>query len=496
VTITGSQTLFFCCISPTHDTSNENDSVDGRSSIVTSAHEVNILPEPSLSEAAQIENVEIKMMDASTDKEEKEQDIKIENDSGSEKNCRYCFSGEGEFIAPCKCIGSQKWVHKECLRKWQMACQIRKSTHPWYRDQTNPEKICNVCVSKFDLDPPSYDELVRGLTGDQVVEHIQEGFMIVATIESSEESEAILLVNGQLRDHLGPWIRGVYLIIDISPGMIGMMVTAVNLTQELSEPPSNFGYYAHRFQHKKVTVKWMNSGPCEGLHGVGCLRATSREQVEEETNLNVLASMPCGLTVAGAFEAVVDICHRDWLMENRLRRWNSGNQQSISKPPLREVYACCGDGTWTRTQLIGEIARGSWGMAPFKTNDVFKVPNKPEPPAPNEIFSMLQNENRPVVPDQKMNEAFDEALDPAPFQDTAEARQHREELRKQLLERSRRSPETTSEPVPPNNEDITIAADAVDIGEEESHENIILEVSQPVVIESEDPPELNRGAEL
>merc|ERR1719285_418549 len=170
-------------------------------------------------------------------------------------------------------------------------------------------------------------------------------------------------------------------------------------------------------------------------------------------------------TVAGAFEAVVDICHRDWLMENSLR-------PLTAKPPLREVYACCGDGTWTRTQLIGEIARGSWGMAPFKTNDVFKVPNKPEPPAPDEIYTILHDENRPVLPrENNMREAFDEAMDPAPFQDTVEARQHREELRAQLLSRSVSPPAIIPKPEPADDEvHITIEADDVCVVTEESKE--------------------------
>jgi len=489
---------FLCCIYTVEETSDGNDSNNGRSTILTSTQEEKKTEPLIPTSAPKAEDVEIKDMNVTnSNKEHKQQDVKIDDDSGNEIICRYCFSGEGEFISPCKCSGSQKWVHRECLRKWQMSCLVRRSTHPWYRQQTNPEKFCNVCVSKFDPDPPNYNELVRGVTGDQVVEQIREGFLIVATIESSEQSEAILLVNEQVRNILGPWIRGVYLIIDISPGMIGQMVTAVNLTKELTRPPPHFSSFVRRFRHKKILVKWMDAGPCRGLHGVGCLRATSREQVEQETRLNILDDTPQGLTVAGAFEVVVEMCDKDWFKEKSLCWRNFENLQSISEPPLREVYACCGDGTWTRAQLIGEIARGSWGMAPFKTNDVFKVPNMAEPPAPDEIYMMLQNENRPIAPEEKMIEAFDEALDPTPFEDTAEARQHREELRKQLSARSRPSSAITSEPVSPNNEvHITIEADPVDIGAVESKENINFEPSQLVLIESEESAELTRGFDI
>ena len=46
--------------------------------------------------------------------------------------CRICFSGaeDGKLIAPCKCAGTQRYVHEECLRKWQRTCAgpVWKST--------------------------------------------------------------------------------------------------------------------------------------------------------------------------------------------------------------------------------------------------------------------------------------------------------------------------------------------------------------------------------
>lgn len=501
------------CVSSEQETNNDEETQNGTRIIFTSVHngevqlepstETSVPPEPPIpTSAPQAEEFEIKLVDDSVcGKELEEKEMKNASDDSSEKMCRYCLIGEGDLIAPCNCIGSQKWVHRECLRKWQRSCQVRKSTHPWYRDLSDPERVCNVCVSKFDLEPPKYDEIVHGLTGDQIVAQIREGFMIVATIESSEQSEAVLLVNGhfeELRNHLCPWIRAVYLIIDIYPGLRDDMVAAVNLTQELARPPPYFCDYIRRFRHKKVQIKWMDSGPCDGIHGVGCLRATSREQVEEEMSLRIMDDMPNGLTVAGAFEAVVELCHRDWLMENRLRRRTCKNLQSLPEPPMRVVYACCGDGTWTRSQLIGEIARGSWGMAAFKTNDVFKVPNKPEPPGPGQIYMRLQNENRPVEPQEnEMSWAFEEALDPVPFQDTAEARQHREQLRAQVLARSQRSPAPTSAPVLLDKEvERKIDTSAVDIDREESKDNTNLEERQPVVIESEEPPERTYGVDV
>ena len=33
-------------------------------------------------------------------------------------NCRICLEGGGHFIYPCRCGGTMKYVHEECLLKW------------------------------------------------------------------------------------------------------------------------------------------------------------------------------------------------------------------------------------------------------------------------------------------------------------------------------------------------------------------------------------------
>ncbi len=47
------------------------------------------------------------------------------------RTCRVCWEGKGElgeFISPCKCKGTIKWVHKECWRDATscIACGYRK----------------------------------------------------------------------------------------------------------------------------------------------------------------------------------------------------------------------------------------------------------------------------------------------------------------------------------------------------------------------------------
>ena len=51
--------------------------------------------------------------------------------------CRFCLGDEGDMISPCKCRGSIKWVHSECLENW------------FKNDYRNKEK-CNSCKFKYE----------------------------------------------------------------------------------------------------------------------------------------------------------------------------------------------------------------------------------------------------------------------------------------------------------------------------------------------------------
>ena len=58
--------------------------------------------------------------------------------------CRICFDDESELkklIAPCKCRGTAKYIHEECLNFW-INEQVR----------TNVEANCEVCKYKFQFE--------------------------------------------------------------------------------------------------------------------------------------------------------------------------------------------------------------------------------------------------------------------------------------------------------------------------------------------------------
>ena len=59
--------------------------------------------------------------------------------------CRICREKGGELIAPCKCAGSLRWVHRTCLEKWLSVRTTDKST-------------CEICGAEL---PGELGELAR-----------------------------------------------------------------------------------------------------------------------------------------------------------------------------------------------------------------------------------------------------------------------------------------------------------------------------------------------
>eukprot|EP00047_Mylnosiga_fluctuans_P010293 m.15686 g.15686 ORF g.15686 m.15686 type:complete len:155 (-) comp3055_c0_seq2:87-551(-) len=60
--------------------------------------------------------------------------------------CRFCLDHEDvrHLITPCRCIGSQTYVHLFCLRQWQASVQGERRA-----------SVCSVCDAPFHPAPPA-----------------------------------------------------------------------------------------------------------------------------------------------------------------------------------------------------------------------------------------------------------------------------------------------------------------------------------------------------
>jgi hypothetical protein len=66
----------------------------------------------------------------------------------NDRQCRICLDDEGELIAPCKCKGSSKWVHRVCLDQWRITKPDRFFTH------------CDICSFEYVIEDEANQDAV------------------------------------------------------------------------------------------------------------------------------------------------------------------------------------------------------------------------------------------------------------------------------------------------------------------------------------------------
>lgn len=66
----------------------------------------------------------------------------------------YCLESEDRpnqpWVSPCKCSGSAKWVHEECLQQWLDEKQCNNASTPVY---------CRACGHQYEIEYPPAGEL-------------------------------------------------------------------------------------------------------------------------------------------------------------------------------------------------------------------------------------------------------------------------------------------------------------------------------------------------
>ncbi|CAK0810519.1 unnamed protein product [Prorocentrum cordatum] len=140
--------------------------------------------------------------------------------AGEERLCRYCFEGgeAGELISPCRCTGGQKWVHLDCLRRWQRTVLVSQPSHPDLYESDTRQRVCGVCKAEFALPPPSRQELLASFTGPELAALIEEGCVIGSSEEFSRELESQMSAFPEVVQETAAcrnWIRGVFLIVKV-----------------------------------------------------------------------------------------------------------------------------------------------------------------------------------------------------------------------------------------------------------------------------------------
>jgi E3 ubiquitin-protein ligase DOA10 len=80
-------------------------------------------------------------------------------------SCRICLEQDSpkKLITPCACTGTQKFVHRDCLAKWQKVIIDGSSVNP---DNYNIEtaRVCSVCKAEYSVPLPTqslYDKSIK-----------------------------------------------------------------------------------------------------------------------------------------------------------------------------------------------------------------------------------------------------------------------------------------------------------------------------------------------
>jgi hypothetical protein len=131
-----------------------------------------------------------------------EQSLKADVDE--DKKCRFCFSDDDpddKLLSPCKCIGSQNFVHTSCLVKWQtfVMCSYYGRLH--CKDQRHV--VCNVCRSEFSHLPPSREELFPNIAARGSQRELWTSTAAEANADTMTETFDTLGLNEYL-------LRGIY----------------------------------------------------------------------------------------------------------------------------------------------------------------------------------------------------------------------------------------------------------------------------------------------
>lgn len=316
------------------------------------------------------------------------------------------------------------YVHQSCLRRWQRMVLVSQPTHPALYTDDARHLVCNVCKQPFTNPPPTRHELMASFTGPALAALVDTDCIIAAHDAFSDQLTEQISSLGALPDELlervgmSHWVRGVYLITDVTPEDEDCgkdHVCAVNLTRPLSttsrqvrleeraralalekEKPSSAE------EDEPITVEHFAGGPCLTQTLTACIVVGGGGRgwttlVARDGDAPLLAK---ALNLAGArlrvrcegdggfhrgqavelhgLQARADLNGCEGILlrfDAAAKRWMTrladGSGKALRPTNLAPVVglrdkpavlAFWGDAQWSRTQLLAELARGHWGL--------------------------------------------------------------------------------------------------------------------------------------
>eukprot|EP01065_Artemidia_motanka_P029548 TRINITY_DN35646_c0_g1_i1.p2 TRINITY_DN35646_c0_g1~~TRINITY_DN35646_c0_g1_i1.p2 ORF type:complete len:418 (+),score=126.02 TRINITY_DN35646_c0_g1_i1:180-1256(+) len=333
------------------------------------------------------------------------------------------------MVAPCKCTGSHRWVHADCLRQWQHSVQIGAPNHPQAGARERRHTVCSVCAAPYQVAPEGRAQLLARLAALEP-SALGPGTLLVAGAAASAPVRLPAGVPPVLRLWMeikrAHWARGVYLLYRAAEGAASDgddALYGLNLTRPLAATgDSESGYAALRgvagphcrlLDTRVAEGKYQlfNGGPIAPREWVALCAVPVSElpndhsSGDEESRLEVVCgpSSPDSalVMVVGTAGAVLAL-----------------------KPEHASFFS--GHAVWSRTQLLGECARGSWGVGEGTMEDALPAADAGGAVAAPERLhaTMLSGTRVAFAPRNEMRDAYEAARGPA--RETPEAEEARQ----------------------------------------------------------------------
>lgn len=377
---------------------------------------------------------------------------------GDPPTCRICFmgasDGEGnDLVSPCKCEGSQKWVHLHCLRRWQRAVQLEGSNHPEDAQREERHRICNVCRSEFDIPPQDRASMMSDLACIRPDE-IAPGLVLVTKVTSAESALRSAQLNLVLRAYIetkaAHFREAVYVLTSIqegdgtdgSDGVIGVNLTRTLETLDVSKLEDVVDEATIEvFRSRGVEVQWMNGGPVKPRVVTALTRVQHLPHARRAEFCAHNGTYPVindhlsnqEAVFGGPLLSLLNMAAEELDLARRV----GGNQ-------VHTVLAWAGFAQWSRTQLLGELARGSWGWCAGNSEDIHSAISALPASGREGLWSSLRYSDRlHWAPDNDLSREFERHLQRSTEPATENPDPHAETLDAlvQLFEARRRGSE-------------------------------------------------------
>jgi len=334
-------------------------------------------------------------------------------DVNNSKKCRFCYQNDHyeNVVAPCQCAGDNKWVHPSCLQKWQKTTILSQTTHPKY--QNDIDRVCNVCFSEYQITFTDRHKLMLGFTGSEIANMIKIGSIAVSQEESSEFNKYLINShndNLKLIDNLTHWTYSVFLIANINYVKSNKnsdqvsnpdpndKILALNLSRPVNQIPETIytldgrvlqlrQIWSHKYDFLEYSdyldVNYFIGGPCnpDECHAIAMIPGEISKLKINPNFFTIIQTLTTELD---------DLIHMIYGSGEMIAKLAEDYYRQIDSSQKIKIYAFSGFAEWDRTQFLGEISKGNWGLCHSHENDLLTIKYQ--------IWSDIYNSGRLLFP--------------------------------------------------------------------------------------------------